>query len=155
MPRRIAIRLLERDREKEEARRAAIESALAKPAPPRVSKQNWTDWNRYRWFGCPGRWQRICSDPACAIGARCKRMAELGLAGDGSPLPRRDRPSCGARTRKGAPCLARVVPGKRRCRVHGGLSTGPRTPEGKAWIAAAQRKRWFHVGLARGSAKPR
>jgi hypothetical protein len=37
-------------------------------------------------------------------------MAELGLAGDGSPLPRRDRPSCGAQTRKGAPCLARVVP---------------------------------------------
>jgi hypothetical protein len=33
-------------------------------------------------------------------------MAELGLAGDSSPLPRRDRPSCGARTRKGEPCLA-------------------------------------------------
>ena len=29
-------------------------------------------------------------------------MAELGLFGDGSPLPRRDRPFCDARTRKGA-----------------------------------------------------
>jgi len=35
-----------------------------------------------------------------------------------------------------------VVPGKRRCRLHGGLSTGPQTPEGKARIAAAQRERW-------------
>ena len=27
--------------------------------------------------------------------------------------------------------------GKRRCRLHGGLSTGPKTPEGRARIAAA------------------
>ena len=36
----------------------------------------------------------------------------------------------------------RVVPGKRRCRFHGGLSTGPRTMEGRARIAEAQRRRW-------------
>ena len=138
----ITARLLEHERVKELARRAAIESAIAAPAPPRVSKQNWTDWNRYGWFGCPGRWQRTCSDPDCAIGARCKRMAELGLAGDGTPLRRKDRPRCGAQTRKGTPCLVRVEAGKRRCRFHGGLSTGPRTPEGKARIAEAQRRRW-------------
>jgi hypothetical protein len=142
MRRRIAARLLEKEREKEAARRAAIESAIAKPAPPRVSKQNWTDWNRYGWFGCPGKWQRTCSDAVCGLGARCKRMAEFGLAGDGSPLRRKDRPRCGARTRQGAPCLVRVEPGKRRCRFHGGLSTGPRTAKGKARIAAAQRRRW-------------
>jgi hypothetical protein len=36
----------------------------------------------------------------------------------------------------------RSEPGKRRCRFHGGLSTGPRTAEGKVRIAAAQRRRW-------------
>ena len=49
---------------------------------------------------------------------------------------------CGARTRKGTPCKAKAVPGKTRCRFHGGLSTGPRTTEGRERIAAAQRKRW-------------
>ncbi|MDA0990572.1 MAG: HGGxSTG domain-containing protein [Verrucomicrobia bacterium] len=35
---------------------------------------------------------------------------------------------CGARTRSGTPCKRFPVPGKRRCRMHGGLSTGPKTP---------------------------
>jgi hypothetical protein len=35
-----------------------------------------------------------------------------------------------------------VVPGKRRCKFHGGLSTGPRTLAGRARIAAAQKLRW-------------
>jgi DNA-binding transcriptional regulator YiaG len=49
---------------------------------------------------------------------------------------------CGARTRKGKPCRAKALPGKTRCKFHGGASTGPRTAEGKARIAEAQRKRW-------------
>lgn len=49
---------------------------------------------------------------------------------------------CGAKTRKGTPCRAKPIPGKARCKFHGGLSTGPRTPEGKARIADAQRRRW-------------
>jgi hypothetical protein len=32
--------------------------------------------------------------------------------------------------------------GKARCRLHGGLSTGPRTEAGRARIAEAQRRRW-------------
>lgn len=50
--------------------------------------------------------------------------------------PRRARPRCGARTRAGGTCKAPAVwlPGeldpRRRCRLHGGLSTGPRTVEG-------------------------
>ncbi len=36
----------------------------------------------------------------------------------------------------------RVVSGKRRCRFHGGMSTGPRTKAGRARIAEAQRRRW-------------
>jgi hypothetical protein len=142
MTRGIAAQLMKIEREREAARRAAIEAALAKPPPRRVSKENWAHWNKYGWFICPGKRQRGCSDPDCAIGASCKQMRELGLAGDGFPLPRRNRPTCGAQTRKGEPCVARVVPGKRRCRFHGGLSTGPRTAEGKARISAAQRRRW-------------
>lgn len=43
------------------------------------------------------------------------------------------RVKCGAkRHRDGQPCKALSEPGKRRCRFHGGRSTGPRTPEGKA-----------------------
>ena len=42
---------------------------------------------------------------------------------------------CGARRRRdGQPCTALSVPGKRRCKWHGGCSTGPRTPEGKAAV---------------------
>ena len=42
---------------------------------------------------------------------------------------------CGARRRRdGRPCTALSVPGKRRCKWHGGCSTGPRTPEGKAAV---------------------
>ncbi|MCR9061933.1 MAG: helix-turn-helix domain-containing protein [Rhodobacteraceae bacterium] len=49
---------------------------------------------------------------------------------------------CGAKTRRGTPCRAKSEPGRRRCRFHGGKSTGPRTPEGKARVAEAQRRRW-------------
>lgn len=42
------------------------------------------------------------------------------------------RGKCGARTRKGQPCQAKAVQGKKRCRMHGGLSTGPHTSKGKA-----------------------
>jgi hypothetical protein len=73
-------------------------------------------------------------------------------------LPRRaaDRPRCGARCRSkgGAPCVAPVmvrwysdgagqfvVPRlARRCRMHGGLSTGPTTPEGWARCSEAGRR---------------
>ena len=46
-------------------------------------------------------------------------------------------PRCGARTRAGCPCRAPAIHGKRRCRMHGGRSTGPRTEEGRARLAAA------------------
>lgn len=34
------------------------------------------------------------------------------------------------------------MPGRTRCKYHGGMSTGPRTAEGRARIAAALRERW-------------
>ena len=60
--------------------------------------------------------------------------------------PRRPRPLCGAATRRGTPCCRRAVPGKSRCRNHGGLSTGPKTEEGRRRIAEAQHRRWAKQG---------
>jgi transcriptional regulator with XRE-family HTH domain len=52
------------------------------------------------------------------------------------------RVTCGAKTRKGSPCRNESEAGKRRCKFHGGRSTGAKTPEGRARIAEAQRLRW-------------
>ncbi len=52
------------------------------------------------------------------------------------------RQKCGAMTRKGTPCRCKPLPGKRRCKFHGGASTGPKTLEGRERIAEAQRRRW-------------
>ena len=38
---------------------------------------------------------------------------------------------CGARTRAGTPCKRRDIYASGRCRLHGGLSTGPMTKAGK------------------------
>jgi hypothetical protein len=43
---------------------------------------------------------------------------------------------CGARNRQGRPCQCKKLLGGRKCKFHGGMSTGPRTPEGKARSAA-------------------
>lgn len=48
--------------------------------------------------------------------------------------------SCGARTRRGTNCMCKAL-ANGKCKLHGGMSTGPRTPEGRARIAAAQRAR--------------
>ena len=38
---------------------------------------------------------------------------------------------CGAKTRRGLPCKRRDLYGNFKCPQHGGLSTGPKTAEGK------------------------
>ena len=47
---------------------------------------------------------------------------------------------CGAKTRKGTLCEGPAMPNGR-CRMHGGPSTGPRTPEG---LERSRRARWIH-----------
>ena len=47
---------------------------------------------------------------------------------------------CGAKTRSGGTCQNPAIKGRSRCKLHGGLSTGPRTPEGKARSIAAHTK---------------
>ena len=79
-------------------------------------------------------------------------------------LPRGpDRPRCGARCRSrgGAPCRAPVALRRytdglivvaklaKRCRMHGGWSSGPKTPEGKARCAEGL-ARWRERKKAEG-----
>lgn len=94
------------------------------------------------WFTCPGRkpgrWgTNTCWADHCRGGERCEIMARRGLDGEGRPLPLGERPACRARSRAGHPCRQKVVPGKRRCRFHGGLSTGPKTEEGRQRVIEA------------------
>ena len=56
---------------------------------------------------------------------RGRPMADM--AGTTTGWDHSDR--CGALTRRGTACAAKALPNGR-CRTHGGLSTGPRTPEG-------------------------
>jgi hypothetical protein len=58
-----------------------------------------------------------------------------------------NRPRCGSRTRAGGECAAPAVwdakagkPVNGRCRMHGGLSTGPRSTEGRARALANLRR---------------
>ena len=55
-------------------------------------------------------------------------------------------PICGAKTRSGEPCSKFPIKGKRRCRLHGGLSSGPKTAEGRARISAANTKHGRYKG---------
>jgi hypothetical protein len=48
---------------------------------------------------------------------------------------------CRAQTRRGTACKHWPLPGRTRCKYHGGLSTGPRTPEGRARIGESNRRR--------------
>ncbi len=82
-----------------------------------------------------------------SMSARLDQMAEdplvdLRARQTAAPRPSTARVRCGAKTRKGHPCKAKSLPGKRRCKFHGGMSTGPRTPEGKAAVGAAAKARW-------------
>jgi hypothetical protein len=63
-------------------------------------------------------------------------------AGDGA---KQARVICGAKRRRdGQPCQALSVPGKRRCKWHGGASTGPRTDAGRTRSIANLRQYQNH-----------
>lgn len=62
---------------------------------------------------------------------------------------------CGAKTRSGVPCAKFPIEGKRRCRLHGGLSTGPKTVAGKAAISAANTKHGRYKNWREKQAKER
>jgi hypothetical protein len=65
-----------------------------------------------------------------------------------------EKPRCGAKTRRGTTCKAGAIWSTRshrftRCRNHGGLSTGPRTPEG---LERCRRAHWKHGWYAKSKA---
>ena len=62
---------------------------------------------------------------------------------------------CGAGTKAGTPCQRPAVKKTGRCTRHGGRSTGPRTEEGCARIAAAQTTHGRLTKEARAEAKRR
>jgi hypothetical protein len=68
----------------------------------------------------------------------------------------KDKQRCGARVRhRHGFCRKWPVPGKQRCRFHGGCSTGARTEEGKARALAAMRagrQRWMEEMRAKKAA---
>ena len=62
--------------------------------------------------------------------AHAKRKKKPILLKNGNPQGNpMNAPRCGAKTRKGTPCRSPAM-ANGRCRMHGGKSTGPRTPEG-------------------------
>ena len=54
---------------------------------------------------------------------------------------------CGAKTRKGNPCPQPAMRNGR-CRLHGGKSTGPRTPEGLESMRQARTKHGLYTAEA-------
>jgi hypothetical protein len=48
---------------------------------------------------------------------------------------------CEAKCRDGHACKRRVIPGRTRCRNHGGMSTGPRTEAGRQAIIESNQRR--------------
>jgi hypothetical protein len=137
-----------------EADRARAALLSEGPPYPWITAASWETWCLRGWFRCPGAQHGGCQKESCAVGLLCKRMARRGLLGDGQPIRKSDRIKCGARTRRGGLCQMVVVAGMARCRLHGGLSTGPKTAEGRARIAEAQRRRWQKLRTHGPSAPP-
>jgi hypothetical protein len=82
-----------------------------------------------------GSTTRLCSPSANRFSPKPRQNASARRSA--MRHERNHGPRCGARTRSGRPCRRKVVLGKRRCPNHGGLSTGPKTPEGKSRSRAA------------------
>jgi hypothetical protein len=102
---------------------------------------------------------------------------QIHLSQAGRPTPKQRRQRCDAQKRRTDAALHRAervgrlmeylrsssrcrnwaVRGKKRCRLHGGFSTGPRTPEGKARTVAAMvegRRRLLEKLKAEGKPVP-
>ena len=137
----------------EEKKEAAFKNKINRGPPlAGVTKSNWEMWIRERRFLCPSfEEDSFCRAKSCVFGLYCRDSAARGLLGNGRAYPKAERPRCEARTRQGFQCQMAIVAGKTRCRLHGGLSTGPKTGEGRERIAEAQRKRWAEARLRKSA----
>lgn len=80
--------------------------------------------------GCAGTTSARPDYPPASRVRACAEDSGSRHAGDGA---KQARVICGAKRRRdGQPCQALSVRGKRRCKWHGGCSTGPRTEKGRA-----------------------
>jgi len=65
----------------------------------------------------------------------CKALEkafEINELANCPPFPEECRGmTCGAKSRAETPCKLKAIYRNGRCKFHGGLSTGPKTPEGK------------------------
>ncbi len=98
--------------------------------------------------------EELCEQaPATWTGKETKRVIKWVYSAFRMPMDRvfrSERPACGAKCRDGHACKAPAMldikygcfVSNGRCRNHGGLSTGARTPEGKAKVDEARRLRW-------------
>lgn len=99
------------------------------------------------WAALTGINKRPKSKPLSS-GARPELVDAYARANDSGGIPAwlmrptsaPARVQCGARTKAGHPCRGKSIPGKRRCKWHGGCSTGPKTAEGKARALANLRQ---------------
>jgi hypothetical protein len=87
----------------------------------------------------PGRYLKLIRD--CAEAEAEDAAARQWRKDQKQRMQKKAHPLCGAVTRGGSACKAKAVPGKRRCRLHGGLSTGPKTQTGREAIAESNRRR--------------
>ena len=77
----------------------------------------------------------------------------ISLWADEPKIPRKNRGTCGAKTRQGTPCKAppvwnitidKAING--RCKLHGGMSTGAKTEAGREAIRESNRRRRLMPG---------
>ena len=90
----------------------AIERLISRgpPAGSGIPFEAWRSWHHYG-FICPAsKRRRTCSDHCCRMGADCRELRALGLKGNCMPLPRKERPICGAREMSGATVSDRHLP---------------------------------------------
>jgi hypothetical protein len=81
------------------------------------------------------------SGVAAGVSASTTRARDFGKpAGVSGPVRAPARKACGARTKAGTPCQSKPLPGKTRCKWHGGASTGPTSNEGKRTALANLRQ---------------
>ncbi len=80
--------------------------------------------------------------PECITDPRLRPPARLAQ-------PKREHGKCGSQTRRKTPCQRKAL-ANGRCANHGGLSSGPKTPDGRRRISEVQRARWQRWRAERG-----
>ena len=86
------------------------------------------------------------------LGLDVDRLGKLRADAPGSEILLKPSPAlCGASTRAGGSCQAKALPGSTRCKLHGGMSTGPKSESGRKAISDAQRHRWNQFRAEKGA----